>query len=164
MKTGIQTIAEERERQVTEEGWEPSHDDNHQSGELADAAMAYAYAAGDQARGQSLEYLKSLVPACEVRWPWEDQWWKPSDDPRRNLAKAGALIAAEIDRLNRLEPFVPSTKEDVGKWIVADPEGEEQIVELEWDERGFLMIPLGEGRQLPVGMVEKGSVWKRISK
>ena len=29
------------------------------------------------------------------------EWWKPSIDPVRNLAKAGALIAAEIDRLQR---------------------------------------------------------------
>jgi hypothetical protein len=35
-------------------------------------------------------------------WPWDYDWWKPSDDPIRNLTKAGALIAAEIDRLNRL--------------------------------------------------------------
>jgi hypothetical protein len=35
-------------------------------------------------------------------WPWEQpDWWKPSDNPIRNLEKAGALIAAEIDRLIR---------------------------------------------------------------
>ena len=31
-------------------------------------------------------------------WPWPPEFWKPSDDPVRNLVKAGALIAAEIDR------------------------------------------------------------------
>lgn len=101
MKSGITIIAEERERQQLIEGWGPYHDDQHRSGELADAAEAYVHAAGEQARGQSLEYLKTLVEAAEVRWPWEDAWWKPSGDPVRNLAKAGALIAAEIDRINR---------------------------------------------------------------
>ena len=36
-------------------------------------------------------------------WPWAKKWWKPSDDPVRNLVKAGALIAAEIDRLESLK-------------------------------------------------------------
>ncbi len=37
------------------------------------------------------------------QWPedWEAEAWKPSADPVRNLVKAGALIAAEIDRLQR---------------------------------------------------------------
>lgn len=35
-------------------------------------------------------------------WPFDASWWKPSNDPIRNLIKAGALIAAEIDRLQRL--------------------------------------------------------------
>lgn len=34
-------------------------------------------------------------------WPWATDWWKPSDDPITNLVRAGALIAAEIDRLLR---------------------------------------------------------------
>ena len=35
------------------------------------------------------------------QWPFEDAAWKPSHDPVKNLVKAGALIAAEIDRLQR---------------------------------------------------------------
>ena len=35
-----------------------------------------------------------------MHWPWNVVWWKPTPDDRiRELAKAGALIAAEIDRL-----------------------------------------------------------------
>jgi hypothetical protein len=34
-------------------------------------------------------------------WPWSGMDWRPSADRVRELAKAGALIAAEIDRLNR---------------------------------------------------------------
>ena len=33
-------------------------------------------------------------------WPWEPEAWKPTY-PVRDLVKAGALIAAEIDRLER---------------------------------------------------------------
>jgi hypothetical protein len=42
---------------------------------------------------------KTLIPKD---WPWDLSWLKPSPDPKHNLVKAGALIAAEIDRLNRL--------------------------------------------------------------
>ena len=33
-------------------------------------------------------------------WPWSLDWWKPKD-PRRDLVRAGALIVAEIERLDR---------------------------------------------------------------
>ena len=36
-------------------------------------------------------------------WPWEETWWKPASNNRiKDLVRAGALIAAEIDRLNSL--------------------------------------------------------------
>lgn len=31
---------------------------------------------------------------------WDMQWWKPGS-PRRNLVKSGALILAEIERIDR---------------------------------------------------------------
>lgn len=104
MKTGTQLITEERQRQISREGWLPDHDDQHASGELNDAAICYAYAASKQARGEAGQaYLESLETSgnMPVPWPWESEWWKPSTQIR-NLAKAGALIAAEIDRLQRL--------------------------------------------------------------
>lgn len=39
-----------------------------------------------------------IVPGA---WPWYLDSFKPSIDPIRNLEKAGALLAAEIDRLER---------------------------------------------------------------
>jgi hypothetical protein len=37
-------------------------------------------------------------------WPFENGWYKPDPIDRvRELQKAGALIAAEIDRLNRIQ-------------------------------------------------------------
>jgi hypothetical protein len=93
---GVELIAAERERQIVEEGRTPEHDDAHVAGELAQAGGAYAI----QAPGW---------------WPWEQRpvmtrtatslddapTWRMNR--RRELAKAGALIAAEIDRLTRLE-------------------------------------------------------------
>lgn len=90
--TGVSLIAAERHRVITAEGYTPEHDDGHAYGELVDAAIQYA----DAANGGDLRADGALP---EV--PWGDEWFKPSDDPIRNLVKAGALIAAEIDRLLR---------------------------------------------------------------
>lgn len=90
--SGADLIAVERLRQLEAEGWTAEHDDAHDSGELCGAAMAYI-ANRDSA---------SVDPEPPSWWPWESSWWKPSDDPIRNLVKAGALLAAEIDRLQRL--------------------------------------------------------------
>jgi hypothetical protein len=89
--TGVELIAAERQRQMEQEGWTPAHDDTHDEGELRDAAIAYALTVD----------ARTEAATIRDRWPWEPSWWKPSDDPLRNLAKAGALIAAEIDRLQR---------------------------------------------------------------
>lgn len=95
---GVALIAAERKRQVESEGWTPEHDDVHEMGELPAAAMCYAAECVEEDIVQVAdEYFASDW------WPWDASWWKPSDDPIRNLVKAGALIAAEIDRLQRKE-------------------------------------------------------------
>ena len=94
MKDGIQLITEERIRQLCKEGWTDEHDDTHDMGELRRAGAAYALAAN---AGPD-----ALIPAS---WPWSQRWWKPSADPIRNLVKGGALIAAEIDRLQRKKGY-----------------------------------------------------------
>jgi hypothetical protein len=97
--SGVQLIAAERERQVTVENWTPEHDDTHDTGGLTCAAMAYADAARKRMLGASDEHTLRIWNY----WRWNKDWWKPSLDPVRNLVKAGALIAAEIDRLHRKE-------------------------------------------------------------
>lgn len=93
-KDGSALIADERARQITQEGWTPEHDDGHSNGDLAVAAACYA-APGGQLRGEEIR----------EQWPWENAWWKPTPNDRvRELVKAGALIAAEIDRLLRAGP------------------------------------------------------------
>jgi hypothetical protein len=101
MKTGIELIAAERARQIASEGWTPENDDVQVDGGLAKAAACYASTAAIQS-----EKEVKVLPPCFIHkdWPWSREWWKPSNDPVRNLEKAGALIAAEIDRLQRLKP------------------------------------------------------------
>ncbi|KNY09504.1 hypothetical protein AKG08_17275 [Achromobacter piechaudii] len=92
-------VLSERQRQISAEGWEPENDDQYDSGELASAAASYAQCAGLQHEGATTGNAFK-TPYVE-NWPWSEYWWKPSTDPRRNLVKAGALILAEIERLDR---------------------------------------------------------------
>lgn len=95
-KDGTVLISDERERQRSTEGFTYAHDQQHAGGELIWAASGYLYAA----RIALQHGLADPLPVPET-WPFEERWWKPSDDPIRNLEKAGALIAAEIDRIQR---------------------------------------------------------------
>ncbi len=114
MTTGVELIAAERARQVEKKGFTAEHDDQHTSGELAVAGALYAapqrlYARGVDHRGFEVFYDP---------WPWkthlddgrgdfpaakEVNAWDGRDrhDRLKQLAIAGALIAAEIDRLQR---------------------------------------------------------------
>lgn len=90
MKTGAELIAEERARQVAEEGYDAEHDANHEHGELVSAAIAYGLIHTNWP-------LPGAMRLCGAFWPWDDEYWKPQT-PTRDLVRAGALIAAEIDR------------------------------------------------------------------
>ena len=97
MSTAIELIEEERERQIKEEGWTEDHDLVHCWGELAAAAACYA----------APEKFRIMHPGrskpIRILWPWHTNWWKPTPENReRELVKAGALIVAEIERLQRL--------------------------------------------------------------
>lgn len=101
MKTGVDLIDEERNRQLEVEGWTYEHDAEHKHGELA--CVAAAYAAAPLFKDAVRRGLQAPPPPM---WPksWLVKWWKPSPDDRiRELQKAGALIAAEIDRLQNLQ-------------------------------------------------------------
>lgn len=92
MKTGIELITEERQRQITEEGYQPYMDErNYPNGELANAAGCYAL--------QPTQRYFSYERNCPHAWPWDTKFWKPSPDRLRDLVKAGALILAEIERI-----------------------------------------------------------------
>lgn len=106
---GVSLIAAERRRQVTEEGWTPEHDAGHTTGELARAAACYAQPAeARELRGRAANVSASRGAWYEDipdDWPWHPGYWKPRPDDRvHELVKAGALIAAEIDRLRQDQP------------------------------------------------------------
>jgi len=90
MKTGAELIAEERHRQVTVGGWTPEHDDKHCDGELSDVAAALAV------HPDTTSEISIPVWGSKL----DDKLRARCDDIRR-LTIAGALIAAEIDRLQR---------------------------------------------------------------
>jgi hypothetical protein len=105
--SGVELIAEERKRQIEKEGWDIQHDDStHDNGGLALAGACYAIDVVKRIGKAYLVYkpLDRLVSNfVDNAWPWDFKWWKPTpDDPIRQLTKAGALIAAEIDRLQRM--------------------------------------------------------------
>lgn len=88
--TAVDLVANERRRQVTEEGWTAEHDAKHYGNEIAFAAAIYALPAERRERIMGL-------------WPWDESDFKPgghtTEGRIRDLTKAGALILAEMDRL-----------------------------------------------------------------
>lgn len=110
--TGAVLIAAERERQITGEGWTAEHDDSHEAGELALAACCYAMPV--QLFRRDERPLAHAMVVFHDPWPWDDNWDKRKgggNKPRLArsveeridwLVKAGALLAAEIDRLQRV--------------------------------------------------------------
>lgn len=92
--TGADLIKAERQRQIEVEGFDMAHDyTEHHMDDLARAGAFYALPAHDRCRTQ-----------INKVWPFSWEWCKPTPDNRlKELAKAGALIAAEIDRIQNME-------------------------------------------------------------
>lgn len=96
---GASRIAAERLRQINAEGYNADHDGSHCEGEMAKAAACYAMPADTRKLCQS----PPKYVGVPLWWPWWPHEWKPTPTDRiRELVKAGALIAAEIDRLTRV--------------------------------------------------------------
>ncbi|WP_165078850.1 MULTISPECIES: hypothetical protein [unclassified Desulfovibrio] len=98
--TGAELIAQERQRQIDEEQYSLEHDATwHSKGELARAAACYAFP-NELRCNIEYAYIPNSIPSF---WPWSWETWKPTPQDRIwELVKAGALIAAEIDRLQKL--------------------------------------------------------------
>lgn len=108
---GVRMIGLERVRQIEEEGFDELHDDQHDHGEMAKAAACYAYPAPIFVREDRRDMTLFRDP-----YPWrnfdrrEREAGGVADNSEENigirkridlLTKAGALVAAEIDRLLR---------------------------------------------------------------
>lgn len=98
-------VAAARQRQF-EHGFDAAHDDVYVNGELASAATCY-YQPAD----------------VMTNWPasWDRRRWKPSGDRMHDLAKAGALMMAEIARCERVEasgqPWTPIGGRDLPSYL-----------------------------------------------
>jgi hypothetical protein len=110
-ESGIDMIAAERRRQIEVEGFDAAHDDRHDENDLAWAAVCYTAPKPVFKQVYDENGFRFVDP-----WPnWDDYWDKRprrangnligEDRTRReyvcDLVKAGALIAAEIDRVMR---------------------------------------------------------------
>lgn len=127
--TALRDIAAERQRQVSVEGWTPEHDDQHADGALAKAAAAYAFSGSlskdvlrERAKNWWDRHGSDTLAVVKSLWPWAREWWKPKDQ-RHDLVRAGALIVAEIERLDRKalasRPSPPASKTAVdGRWYI----------------------------------------------
>jgi hypothetical protein len=90
MITGVKLIAEERQRQIEVEGFDEEHDAKIcQNGVLAAAACYYAW-----------PNINNINQGLLFPIEWGMVWAKRENKSRlQQLVVAGALIAAEIDRL-----------------------------------------------------------------
>ena len=104
-------VVQERRRQVQQEGFYPSRDDDlYAEYQLGRAAASYAWAASSL-HDNRIGTLKVML------WPWSTRWWKPGNPAhtarqrrRRMLVKAGALILAQIEQLDRWDEIKKSTR------------------------------------------------------
>jgi len=99
MMTGAELIAQERERQQMEEGYPPEWDLAHNESELAQFAACYCLVYHDPKN--VAEHMPSDFTLKREAYPY------PSV---KDLVRAGALIAAEIDRLNTVATNAEPTK------------------------------------------------------
>ncbi|MBK1883679.1 hypothetical protein JIN85_14775 [Luteolibacter pohnpeiensis] len=104
IQSGADLIYAERERQISDEGWTPEHDAAHENFELSQAAAAYLehmYSRSWVIESFDDNRYQKEPPNKDI-WPddWDLRWFKPKS-PMQDLIRAGALIAAEIDRLQR---------------------------------------------------------------
>lgn len=110
MPSGVELIREERERQIEEEGFGGDWDLQYKQGELWKAAIVYAI---DKAKFMFTIQDISLWWRGDVfwLWPWDYAWYKKDHSRIKQLQIAGALIAAEIDRLQAEEEDAKNTSQ-----------------------------------------------------
>ncbi len=111
MKTGIELITEERDEQIKKHGRTLKHDSQHEGGELAEAA---AICASNHRLYWKQDFADSVVFTVLDFPKWQlpvkyngniliDNFESNKGDRIHQLKVAGALMAAEIDRLQKSE-------------------------------------------------------------
>lgn len=94
--SGVDLIAQERKRQVVQEGFSRA-DDLYREDILASAALCYTRTAYDVMVVRDIQ--NHVIPIHPKHWPLDYDEFKPTGDPIRDLVKAGALVAAAIDAI-----------------------------------------------------------------
>lgn len=119
--TGVSLIAAERQRQIEVEKWDEKHDHSSAgNGQLAGAALCYTANYLNKTHGEGFARAQVYgIPETDFMvnsgdrgdrrlqkggwkdaWPWDAKWDKrEKHDKIRSLVIAGALIAAELDRI-----------------------------------------------------------------
>lgn len=110
MKSAIELITDERKRQIEVKGYDKEHDEMESAFQLSAAAALFIANAhnqyfkdhshhdnmGNVARFQNRELD---TRKWKEEWPWQDHDGRADSDVLTSLVKAGALIVAEIERL-----------------------------------------------------------------
>ena len=110
MKTGIELIAEERTRQIEVKKYDENHDEEHNSLQLSSAAACCIVSAQNKILEadhypcfDGTPKSRFQINTSEGKWvdgfPWPEHDKRNKHSEIKSLIIAGALIAAEIDRL-----------------------------------------------------------------
>lgn len=102
---GLEEIKRERLRQIQHLGYTNQTDAQWTQGQLLSAAATYLEAAriqemfgDDPDATQQAAIVQQLDEVVEKTWPWEETRPNLQQGPIQNIIKAGAMIAAELDR------------------------------------------------------------------
>lgn len=156
---GAALIADERLRQTDGEGHTDEGDDTYQHRELLKAAecyLLYGYA------GPLAHMYNAPAPAD---WPWDRSWWKPHN-PIRDLTRAGALIAAEIDRLLRKDGVLGADSHTAPTQPPHAEEGRSPVSKREGVLGAAMRTPGPGGLAIlcsPQDMAAFRAVWEKLS-
>ncbi|HEV2187501.1 MAG TPA: hypothetical protein VGR70_09850 [Stellaceae bacterium] len=100
MLQALADIWTERRRQIDDKGYAPDDDDRYHRAELASAAASFVVLEiVDRTRTDG--WRQVLEGISRDLWPWRLDGRNETYDDRRKLIVAGALIIAEIERLDR---------------------------------------------------------------
>ena len=109
MKSGVELIAEERQRHLAK-GYDAEHDEFESAFQLSGAAAMFIAEAmnknfkdhthyDDKGNCSRFQLRKIDTRKWNEEWPWSDHDGREKADIKTCLIKAGSLIAAELDRL-----------------------------------------------------------------
>jgi hypothetical protein len=153
---GAERIVAERTRQIQDEGWDDNHDDGHTNGELVRAAICYAAnSLGVEVR----EVHSSNKFSNEGLYPWKSDWDSDENkisrhDDIRSLEIAGALLAAEIDRLIRAKEDQLTLGDLKPGELFTATEGD-VCVKTSWMEAGdVICVSLDDGVKVGYSFIE----------